>query len=127
MQQFQFRIYCGEKRPSLQSLGLPDLQAAREHGIRTGGEILQNLSGTWSEEWRMEITDEAGIPLLSLKICAEDLRCDQRPFAGWAFSMAAACEPALWSHWMGQSNGPLPSAAGLKGGDQGSGRPDRRK
>jgi hypothetical protein len=54
-------------------LGFPDIGAVHLEAIKSTGEILRDLSYPIEAgpEWRMEVADEAGKPLFSLRVIAE--------------------------------------------------------
>jgi hypothetical protein len=66
-----FHVHDGCDRPDLEGTDLPNMRAVRPEAIRAAGEMLRDLDGASSgEEWRMEVTDGAGRPVLTLRFSA---------------------------------------------------------
>jgi hypothetical protein len=53
---------------------LPDINAVREHALKTSGEMLRDggLGDLWAgEEWRLEVNNQDGNRVLTLRFSAE--------------------------------------------------------
>ena len=73
MPRYVFTIHDGGPESDPVEVDLPDLRAARAEAVRTAGEVLRDIDGPLpGREWRMEVTDEAGAPLLTLRFYAEE-------------------------------------------------------
>lgn len=73
MPRYAFIIHDGGPDSDPLELDFPDVRAARAEAIRAAGEMLRDLDGTFSgEEWRMNVIDESGKRLLTLRFCAEE-------------------------------------------------------
>lgn len=68
MPRFFFNIYDGQDLRDQDGQVLPDWPSAQRLAIRYAGEVLQNDNERIApdEDWRMEVTDEAGLVLLRL-------------------------------------------------------------
>jgi hypothetical protein len=53
---------------------LPDIYAAQHEAVRTSGEILRDMGAKFWDgtEWKLEVTDEQGQILLTLRFSAEE-------------------------------------------------------
>ena len=68
-----FQIHDSQTIPDPEGVELPDMAAVRSEAIITAGEMLRDLDGALSgEEWRMEVTDEGGQPVLTLRFSATE-------------------------------------------------------
>ena len=73
MPRYFFHIHDGRNIPDQDGTDLPDIKAVRGEAIRAAGEILADINGGLShEEWRMEVTDEVGRPVLTLRFSATE-------------------------------------------------------
>jgi hypothetical protein len=68
MPRFFFNVYDGIDAPDREGTDLPDWSAGREEAIRLAGELLRDSAKQMAlgEDWRMEVTDEAGLILFRL-------------------------------------------------------------
>jgi hypothetical protein len=66
-----FNVHDGRDYPDAEGTELPDLAAVRAEALRSSGELLRGNNGTaefWSgDDWAMNVTDEAGKNLLTLR------------------------------------------------------------
>jgi len=70
---YLFHIKDGRDIPDPDGIDLPDMKAVRSQAqaTATAGEMLRELDGTFSDEdWRMEVANEAGQLVLTLRISA---------------------------------------------------------
>lgn len=75
MPRFHFDIRAGqagrpgEARPDPAGTDLPDLLSARAEALRLAGTIVGDAAARahLGEDWRIEVTDEAGLPLFVLE------------------------------------------------------------
>jgi hypothetical protein len=73
MPRFYFHVDDGHLIPDRDGFVLPDLQAARAEAIAAAGEMIRDLRGKLSAPgWRMDVTDDAGRPVLTLRFSAEE-------------------------------------------------------
>ena len=73
MPRYFFHVHDGQDSIDQAGLELPDPQTARAEAIRAAGEMLRDLDGALSTgEWRMDVTDESGQPVLTLRFYAEE-------------------------------------------------------
>jgi hypothetical protein len=74
MPRYYFHIRHGERNfPDEIGEDLPDKDAAWREATITAGKVLADLDGTLKpgQEWRMEVTDEAGNLIGVLRLLAE--------------------------------------------------------
>lgn len=70
---YVFTIHDGSPDTEPIKVEFPDLRAARAEAVRTAGEMLRDIDGAFSgQEWRLEVMDEAGKALLTLRFVAEE-------------------------------------------------------
>lgn len=70
---YTFTIHDGGPDTEPVELDFPHLNAARAEAIRAAGEMLREIDGSFSgHEWRMEVKDDAGKRLLTLRFRAEE-------------------------------------------------------
>ena len=68
MPRYLFHVHDERDIPDEDGADLPDLQAVQAEAIRAAGEMLRDIDGAFTgEEWRMDVTDEAGRPVLTLR------------------------------------------------------------
>ncbi len=74
MPRFYFHVHDGRDVPDPYGVELPDQEAARREAIRAAGEMLRDWSGKLpiGSEWRMNVTDGAGHPVLTLRFTTEE-------------------------------------------------------
>jgi len=72
MPRYHFNIRDGHSTPDPDGIELPDLSQAKIEAARRGGEILRdNAAKFWErEDWRIDVTDAAGLQLFSITIFA---------------------------------------------------------
>ena len=71
MPRYFFHLHDSRDIRDHEGVDLPDMQAVRAEAIRAAGEMLRDLDGRLTgEEWRMDVTDEAGQPVLTLHFSA---------------------------------------------------------
>lgn len=72
MPRFFFHVHDGAVIRDEEGAELSDLQAARTEAVKYAGRLLiDEADKFWSgEEWRMEVTDEAGLILFVLMFVA---------------------------------------------------------
>ena len=71
MARYFFHIKDGRDIPDRDGVDLPDMKAVRSQATATAGEMLRELDGTFSDEdWRMNVANEAGQLVLTLRISA---------------------------------------------------------
>lgn len=56
--------------PDGTGVDLPDSEAARSEAIRAAGEMLRDIDGAFTGEWRMTVSDEQGQVVLELRFSA---------------------------------------------------------
>jgi hypothetical protein len=73
MPRYFFHIHDSRDIPDRDGVDLPDLKAVRGEAIRAAGEMLRDIDGAFSgEEWTMQVTDEAGRPVHTLRFSATE-------------------------------------------------------
>ena len=73
MPHYFFHVRDRRDLPDEDGADLPDMQAVRGEAIRAAGEMVRDLDGAFTgEEWTMEVTDEAGRPVLTLRCSATE-------------------------------------------------------
>ena len=50
----------------------PSVAAARTEAARTAGEVLKALRQFSGQEWRIDVADEGGTPVITVRFCAEE-------------------------------------------------------
>jgi len=73
MPRYFFHIQHRQRDPDETGMDLPDSDAAWKEATITAGKFLQDLDGTLKpgQEWRMEVTDEAGNLIWVLRLSPE--------------------------------------------------------
>ncbi|WP_147023010.1 DUF6894 family protein [Microvirga aerophila] len=74
MPRYFFHVTDGHSERDTEGTELPDIYTAQNQAIRTSGELLRDMGGEfWNgTEWKLEVTDEQGQPLLTLRFSAEE-------------------------------------------------------
>jgi hypothetical protein len=74
MPRYFFHVHDGTSDPDLEGTELPDIYAAQAEAIRASGEMLSDLGAKfWNgAEWKMEVRDETGRHLFTLRFSAEE-------------------------------------------------------
>ncbi len=74
MPRYFFHVHDGSSTRDHEGTELPDIFAAQEEAILLSGELLREMGGKfWNgEEWSLEVTDEAGRILFTLRFTAEE-------------------------------------------------------
>ena len=74
MPKFFFNIRDGYSYKDDTGIELPDIYAAQKEAIRYSGEVLREMGAKfWDEtEWKLEVTDEGGRILFSLRFSAQE-------------------------------------------------------
>jgi hypothetical protein len=73
MPRYFFHVADGYLVIDREGTELSDLASAKAEALRTSGEILRETHcGVWGHEWRMDVTDEAGKPLFTLRFSATE-------------------------------------------------------
>jgi hypothetical protein len=74
MPRYFFHVHDGQEMPDREGVELPGLDEARMQAITTAGEIIrQHPDVIWNAgEWQMDVTDETGAPVFTLRFSAED-------------------------------------------------------
>ena len=73
MPRYFFHVLDGRALLDREGTELPNLASARSEAVRTAGEILSEMDGSWTgTAWRMSVADEEGIVLLTLDFMATD-------------------------------------------------------
>lgn len=74
MPRFHFHVQDGQYFPDIDGTDLEDVSAARREAVRLAGRLLDDNPGHFwdSGEWRMLVSDEAGVTLFVLTFSAED-------------------------------------------------------
>lgn len=74
MPRYYFGSVDGHREPDPEGLDLPDLDAARAMAARYTGDVLKSdPAQVWHNgQWRVEVTDDAGILLFTLLTLAID-------------------------------------------------------
>ena len=72
MPKYFFHIHDGQSFPDEEGTDLANLAAARLEAIQLTGQMLKDDSGAfWNgEDWRVQVTDEAGMTLFTLHFMA---------------------------------------------------------
>jgi hypothetical protein len=73
MPRFFFHVHDGTSIRDDEGTDLPDMFAAQEEAIRLSGALLGEMGGKfWNgTEWSLEVTDDAGRLLFTLRFVAE--------------------------------------------------------
>lgn len=74
MPRYFFHVIDGYSACDDEGTELPDIYAAQHLAIRTSGELLRDMGGEfWNgTEWKLEVTDEQGQTLFTLRFSAEE-------------------------------------------------------
>jgi hypothetical protein len=73
MPRYFFNIHDSRDMPDRDGVDLPHLKAVRAEAIKAAGEMLRDIDGALTgEEWIMEVTDEAGRLVLTLRFSATE-------------------------------------------------------
>lgn len=74
MPRYFFHVTDGYSERDTEGTELPDIYTAQNQAIRTSGELLRDMGGEfWNgTEWKLEVTDEHGRILLTLRFSAEE-------------------------------------------------------
>ena len=74
MPRYFFHVHDGSSTRDEEGTELPDIFAAQEEAIHLSGELLREMGGKfWNgTEWGLEVTDEAGRMLFTLRFSAEE-------------------------------------------------------
>ena len=74
MPRYFFNIMGGRCDPDLTGTDLPDIYAAQGEAIRASGEMLSEIGPRFWDGagWAMEVKDEAGRRLFTLRFSAEE-------------------------------------------------------
>jgi hypothetical protein len=69
-----FHVHDGKNIPDPQGVDLPSVAEAREQAIVAAGEMIRSDGHTvWNgSEWRMEVTDDTGGHVFTLRFSADD-------------------------------------------------------
>jgi hypothetical protein len=69
-----FHLYDGYSAPDSEGSELPDVYVAQAEAIRMSGEVLRDMGAKFWDgtEWRMEVADESGRVLFTLRFSAEE-------------------------------------------------------
>ncbi len=70
MPRYFFNVHDGRDYPDDEGTELPDLATVRAEALRSSGEMLRDSKGAgfWSgDDWTMNVTDEAGKTVLTLR------------------------------------------------------------
>ena len=72
MPRYFFHVHDGSSLPDDEGTELRDLYAAQEEAIRLSGELLRDMGGRFWDGavWNLEVTDEAGRILFTLRFSA---------------------------------------------------------
>ena len=74
MPRFYFHIHDGVDLRDDVGTELPGRDAIRSHSLRLAGECIRHLQDNfWGHcEWRLDVTDEQGVNVLTLRFSGED-------------------------------------------------------
>jgi len=74
MPRYFFHVHDGYAAPDLVGTELPDICAAQAEAIRASGGMLRDMGRRFWDgtEWSMEVKDEAGRSLFTLRSSAEE-------------------------------------------------------
>ena len=74
MPRFFFHVTDGYSVRDDEGTELPDIYAAQHQAVRTSGEILRDVGARFWDgtEWKLEVTDERGQILLTLRFSGEE-------------------------------------------------------
>ncbi|HEY8571366.1 DUF6894 family protein [Phenylobacterium sp.] len=72
MPRYHFNLEDGESVLDPEGTELPNLTVARSEAVRMAGRLLEdNPASIWAQgDWRMVVTDDAGVVLFTLSIAA---------------------------------------------------------
>jgi len=71
---FHFNVEDGQSWPDREGTELPDVGAARSEAVHLAGRLLQDGAAEFwdSGQWRVVVTDGAGVPLFTLSFTASE-------------------------------------------------------
>ena len=74
MPRYFFHVHDGSSTRDIEGTELRDIFEAQEEAIRLSGELLSEMGGKFwdGEDWSLEVTDEAGRLLFTLRFSAEE-------------------------------------------------------
>ena len=73
MPKFYFHVHDGTDSRDPVGINLPDVESARAEAITAAGEMLRDLGRrVIADEWRMEVANETGRTVLTLRFRAEE-------------------------------------------------------
>jgi hypothetical protein len=69
-----FHVIDGKDMPDTEGAELAGISEARDQAVTAAGEMIKHQEDTvWNgHEWRMNVTDEAGRPVFTLRFAADD-------------------------------------------------------
>jgi hypothetical protein len=72
MARYYFHIRDGKDIPDHEGTELSDVSMVRSEAITAAGEMLKDMGSAWDgHEWEMEVTDESGATVLTLRFQAD--------------------------------------------------------
>ena len=72
MRRYFFNIQDGSDFPDREGTELPDMKAVRTEAVRASAGMLRDNASYWDgTEWRMNVVDDDGVPVLRLRFSAE--------------------------------------------------------
>jgi hypothetical protein len=74
MPRYFFHVMDGYSDRDAEGTELPDIYAAQHQAVRTSGEILREMGAKFWDgtEWKLEVADEHGQILFTLRFSAEE-------------------------------------------------------
>lgn len=74
MPRYFFHVMDGASMRDQEGTELPDVYTAQAEAIRLSGEVLRDMGARFWDgtEWRLEVADEAGQVLFTLRFSAEE-------------------------------------------------------
>ena len=74
MPRYFFNLQDGRSAPDQEGTELPDIETARAEAVRLSGEVLRDTGAKFWEhpDWRLDVLDESGRTLFTLRFLAEE-------------------------------------------------------
>ena len=75
MPRFFFNVLDSRSLPDIDGVELPDISRIRAEAIRLAADMLHDMDGKFAgEDWILEVTDEGGQPVVTLRFSAIEHR-----------------------------------------------------